>query len=122
MEIQTALSLSLQLFKIWHMLTNYFLTMINIITSRNSDLSSWTTLYSDYVMGGQVFDMIFKKYLCYPMTVMLLKMYFLKLIIKNIIKWWWMKIIFWQRIRACVWRVAVFMRMLLYIGAATPAV
>jgi hypothetical protein len=100
MEIQTAQSP--QLFKIWHMFINCFLTMINIITSQNSDLSSWTTLYSDYVMGGEVFDTIFKKYLCYPMTATLLKMQFFKLIIQNIVKWWWMKIILTKNSRLCL--------------------
>jgi hypothetical protein len=40
------------------MFINYFLTMIDIITSQNSDLTSCTTLYSDCVMGGKVFDII----------------------------------------------------------------
>jgi hypothetical protein len=98
--IQTAISL--QLFNIWHMFLNHFLTMINIITSQNSDLSSRTTLYSDYVMGGQVFDMIFKKYFCYPMTTILLKMQFVKIIVQNIIKWWWMKIILTKNSSLCL--------------------
>jgi len=60
--------------------------MINIATSQIINIFSWTILYSDYVMDDEVFDTIFKKYLCCPMTAILLKMQIFNLILQNTIK------------------------------------